>query len=661
MLRPTLLLLALAACVPEPPTDADEDGYGTIDEGGRDCDDADNDIHPGVVELCNGEDDDCDGVVDEDASDSVIRYPDADGDGFGLTEHGETVCIVGEEPTGMTELDGDCDDGDAEVYPEATEICDDIDNDCDDAVDEEVTTTWALDEDGDGYGGERQVEDCEAPSASWVTELDDCDDADPLTYPDAPSLCDGEDRDCDGLVDDDADGDGFADATCGGDDCDDADTGISPDAVDVSDGVDNDCDGVVDHTAAEDLGSAVAGTTAYGAIGGAFWAGDVDGDGQDELFVGSATDDAGAAGGGAAWLVQGPVSGLTAALSIEGEADGDGLGGAVFATDLDGDDYAELVVGMPGAETDAGAVWVMSGSLTGTVGSADATAVFTGVDDADRAGSSFAVLERDGATWLAIGAPGVDGGDVGGGAIYLVPGTSTGTTSLADATYFDGYGRYGYFGSAIAIGDIDGDGDDDVIGGTPGNDRVSVFLASDDAISDEECAAILTGSDSAGGALAAGDVDGDGYDDLLIGASEADDRAGAAWLMMGPMTGAITLADSATLSITGADAHDGLGTSVMLHDIDGDGTLDIALGAPGRAASGVDAGTVALWSGPLTGEMTLEDADALISGDAGDQLGTALGLVDDWLAVGAPGDDEGGTDAGAIWLLDPTAAWGGAE
>ena len=103
---------------------------------------------------------------------------------------------------GYTDCDGDCDDGDATVYPGAPELCDGIDNDCD------AIANDAIDADGDGF-----------------TPCDgDCDDGEPQAFPGHSEVCDGIDNDCDGTPDqvigDDADGDGFS--ICDGD-CDDAD------------------------------------------------------------------------------------------------------------------------------------------------------------------------------------------------------------------------------------------------------------------------------------------------------------------------------------------------------------------------------------------------------------------------------------------------------
>ncbi len=177
--------------------DGDDDGFAVC----SDCDDADPDVHPGAPELCNGQDDDCDGAIPADETD-------ADGDGFLACE--------------------ECGDGDADVYPGAAEVCDGIDNDCNgllDAPGEDV------DADGDG-----------AP------ECLDCDDGDDANFPGNVELCDGQDNDCDATTwaaggEDDADGDGLR--LCDGD-CDDGDPDIHPGAAEACDGLDNDCDGAID-------------------------------------------------------------------------------------------------------------------------------------------------------------------------------------------------------------------------------------------------------------------------------------------------------------------------------------------------------------------------------------------------------------------------------
>ncbi len=139
-MRTALLVLALAACqpngvpidtAPPEPKDDDGDGYTTA----IDCDDGNPDVHPEADELCNERDDDCDGDIDEDATDATTWYPDEDDDGYGSEDGAEQVCA---QPSGSVELGGDCDDGDPTVSPAAVEICDSIDNDCDGQVDGDI-------------------------------------------------------------------------------------------------------------------------------------------------------------------------------------------------------------------------------------------------------------------------------------------------------------------------------------------------------------------------------------------------------------------------------------------------------------------------------------------------------------------------------------------
>ena len=159
---------------------------------------------------------------------------------------------VDNDGDGHTENEGDCDDGNAQIHPEAEELCDDVDNNCDGVIDEGV------DEDGDTY------RNCDIP------DLIDCDDDNAAIHPGAIELCDGLDNDCDGLTDEDAsdastwyadsDSDGYGDANdsqqacdpppgyvADNSDCDDADADTSPGDPEVpGDQQDNNCSGFID-------------------------------------------------------------------------------------------------------------------------------------------------------------------------------------------------------------------------------------------------------------------------------------------------------------------------------------------------------------------------------------------------------------------------------
>ena len=175
----------------------DADGDGVSNCGG-DCDDADAAVHPGAPEACNGLDDDCDGDVDEGLP-LQTYYPDADGDGFGDPD-GAPLSHC-DEPAGYTMDASDCDDGDSTVYPDAPEVCDGLDNDCDDAVDDGLAfVDYYPDADGDGFGDAAAgaTSACEEPPG-YVTDASDCDDGDAGANPEASEITgDGTDQNCDG-------------------------------------------------------------------------------------------------------------------------------------------------------------------------------------------------------------------------------------------------------------------------------------------------------------------------------------------------------------------------------------------------------------------------------------------------------------------------------
>jgi predicted outer membrane repeat protein len=256
--------------------DADNDGH----PASSDCDDSDPDIHPGAPELCNGVDDDCDDSIDEDAEDAPLWYADTDADGHGDPATETAAC---EPPSGFIDQSGDCDDTSAAVHPDAAEVCNAVDDDCDGLLDDEDDswggadgTTYYADTDDDGHGDpDAPLLACGLPSGH-VELGDDCDDTEPAVNPGAAEICNGVDDDCDGLSDDedsdidlsttrpyyrDSDGDGHGDPdqsteSCAppsghvidGDDCNDSNAAISPSATEVCDvgNIDEDCDGLAD-------------------------------------------------------------------------------------------------------------------------------------------------------------------------------------------------------------------------------------------------------------------------------------------------------------------------------------------------------------------------------------------------------------------------------
>ncbi len=167
-----------------------------------DCNDADSQLFPGNSERCDGQDNDCDALVD-DADPGVVDVPtwyrDADGDGFGDPAAPQQACA---RPLAHVAGGDDCDDADAGNFPGNAEVCDDRDNDCDGVVDPpDKAPVWYSDADGDGFGDPAHAQQtCDAPDG-YVTSGGDCDDTDPGNFPGNVEVCDERDNDCDGLAD----------------------------------------------------------------------------------------------------------------------------------------------------------------------------------------------------------------------------------------------------------------------------------------------------------------------------------------------------------------------------------------------------------------------------------------------------------------------------
>ncbi len=260
--------------------DYDSDSYGNLSitsvacnqptgyvASSTDCDDADNGNFPGASEYCDGDDNDCDGTVDESSSvDATVWYADADSDTYGTGAIYTSACSA---PSGYVSNSSDCNDGNAGISPGDVEVCDGVDQDCDGTADDGVsityyrdadgdtygtsastttgctlpggystnntdcndsdasinpTTVWYLDADGDGYGkSSYTLTQCAQPSG-YVSSSTDCNDASALAHPGGTESCDGLDNDCDGSTDptnssgcttyyDDRDGDGYGDSS----------------------------------------------------------------------------------------------------------------------------------------------------------------------------------------------------------------------------------------------------------------------------------------------------------------------------------------------------------------------------------------------------------------------------------------------------------------
>ena len=172
-------------------------------------------VYPGATENCDGIDNNCDGVADEGVT--TTSYLDTDGDGFGNINGILESCEV---PAGYVPNGNDCDDTESTVFPSAPEICDGLDNNCNDEIDEGLGDAFYTDADGDGFGDSTSLVQTCTEGVGYVENGEDCDDTNASINPLGNEICDGRDNNCNNQIDEevgeiyfvDADGDGYGDA-----------------------------------------------------------------------------------------------------------------------------------------------------------------------------------------------------------------------------------------------------------------------------------------------------------------------------------------------------------------------------------------------------------------------------------------------------------------
>jgi hypothetical protein len=699
--------------------DSDGDGFGSSTPAescaavssavanSDDCDDNDATVFPGAEEICDGADTDCNGSVD-DVDDPPIWYVDADDDGYG---NGQAATLAAcDQPSGYVANGEDCDDLNGRAFPDNKEVCDEleVDDDCngladdeDPNVDPETQVTVYQDEDGDGFGVEEVSSLACHAGDGWALEAGDCDDGDVERHPDNQWY---RDRDEDGYGDA-----AYAVRSCldvdgyvrDDQDCDDLRSDVSPAGQEICDpdDADEDCDGVV-----EDEDPTVYGQDSY------YWDDDGDGygdpsveqlsceplsgwslvprdcDDADSAVNPDALEDCESAGDEDCdgyeecddvdcstheWCVPFDLAGADAIL--DSSDSGDQLGSIVAgAGDIDGDGFDDILASCAdyhppiGSYPNARAAYLVGGPVTGSMDMTSlATAEILAEDSGDLAGISVAGLgdvDGDGFGDLVIGAPYYPGGVYPySGAAYLLHGPLTGTVDLATAgtVITDAYPTVYEFGiDSAAAGDVDGDGSPELLIGS--DDAVWLFPGTiTGAASTVEATAELIVSNEP--ILATGqDMDGDGVGDLIVGDSSRDN----AYVVLGPVTGTINLSTSADVVVPIPDWSGNRSRLTADGDLDGDGHLDLLASDPMNDDYYTTAGAVYLYSGPISVMHRASAATAVMYGEsssacAGNGLAVPGDLNNDGfddVAIGAPWDNRAyvvlGPVSGTLSLAD---------
>jgi hypothetical protein len=348
--------------------------------------------------------------------------------------------------------------------------------------------------------------------------------------------------------------------------------------------------------------------------------------------------------------------------------------------DVDGDGALDIALGAPGEGWPdyCGAAYLVHGPFSGDLSLSDAELHLTATGVDDWAGWSVAGGQDLGAGSepdLAVGTPDFERDAVEYGAAYVVDGARTGEVSLAEAdAMLESDQIDSKFGCAVvSVGASSRDSGPMLVVGGPGWDEdefedvggvwtfsapLSGALSAADA--DGFMAGNLAGDETGGCVADGGDLTGDGYSDLLVGAAEAEDstgaRTGRVYVVPGPWLGEDHVLAASQAYVEGDGDGANLCAAAAPGDVDGDGQQDLLVGGDRGGSGASSAGTAYLILGPLGGTLAV---DAIFSGiSAGDGTGVAVAGPGDTdgdghpdLLIGAGFSDAPSTNAGAAYLV----------
>ena len=391
--------------------------------------------------------------------------------------------------------------------------------------------------------------------------------------------------------------------------------------------------------------------------------GDVNGDGYSDVIVGAYLNDAGGADAGRAYIYFGGASmNNTADVTLTGAAAGDWFGWSVFtADDVNGDGYSDVIVGAyfnDAGGLNAGSAYIYFG---GVIMNNTADVTLTGAAESDYFGNSVSTagdVNGDGYSDVIVGAYFNDAGGINAGRAYIYFGDET-MDNIADVTLTGAATLELFSWSVSTAGDVNGDGYVDVIVGAYGSGAGRAYLYTNSLTGTDIPDEFFTGaaaSDFLGYSVStAGDVNGDGYSDVIVGAFGTDaggTNAGSAYIYFG----GASMNSTADVTLTGAAIADNFGYSVSTAgDVNGDGYSDVIVGAYLNDAGGSNAGRAYIYFGGASMNST---ADVTLTGAAAsDFFGVSVSTAGDVngdgysdVIVGADLNDAGGIDFGSAYI-----------